>query len=641
MSEFFQKLFNTSDFPARWTCGQWSDFHGWLHIVSDVGIALAYLAIPLILGFYLYRKPDLRFRPIWFLFCGFIFFCGSTHLVEAAIFYYPIYRISGLLKFVTAVISWVCVFVLLKNGTHAFSLKTHAALEEENYLFKRLADSISQFAWMADTNGYIYWYNKRWYEYTGTTLEEVQGWGWQVVQHPDHVERVVESFKQHLEEGTVWEDTFPLRGKDGEYRWFLTRAMPIKNKDDQIDFWVGTNTDITEQRNLQKELSEIAHQLTESDVRKDVFIATLAHELRNPLSPLCSGIDILRMSDDRAIHQKVCNTMEPQIKHLVVLVDDLLDVSRIKSGKLTLKVEWIDLAPILRNSLESVRISCEESGHALLADIPTQPLMVYGDPNRLTQVFTNLLSNACKYTPSGGTIRMEVHYNGDVTVKVIDTGIGIDEANHKSIFDLFGQVEHPLEKSYSGLGIGLTLAESIVTLHGGTLTVESQPGRGSTFTVCIPRQDGKDPKEMAEMKEQVETAQEQIKVLIVDDNQAAADMLQMLIDMMGHEARIANDGTEAIAVLESYRPQLIFMDLGMPRMNGYDATTHIRKQEWGEDIYIAALTGWGHDDDKLRTKDSGFNAHIVKPASNADIHNIFLQVRKPKSGNGHCEAEDC
>lgn len=281
--------------------------------------------------------------------------------------------------------------------------KAEHALRNSEARLAQLANNISQLVWMADENGWVYWYNERWYEYTGTSLEEVQGWKWQKLHHPDHVERVVEKLRRCFETGDTWEDTFPLRSRDGTYRWFLSRAMPLHDSEGSVERWFGTNTDITEQRETQEELRRLAAELSEGDRRKDVFLATLAHELRNPLAPISMGFAIMRMTeDDPEQQQEVRSTMERQTQQLVALVDDLLDVSRISRAKLELKKCHVELKPVIRDAVDTARPLIDEANHELTVTMPEQVVRLDGDPHRLAQVFANLLTNAAKYTTEGG-----------------------------------------------------------------------------------------------------------------------------------------------------------------------------------------------------------------------------------------------
>eukprot|EP00913_Durusdinium_trenchii_P008905 g8371.t1 len=316
------------------------------------------------------------------------------------------------------------------------------ALRDSEERFRMLADNMSQLAWTCEELGDINWYNQRWLDYTGCDLEEMLHWGWKAVQHPDHIDRVVESVIRSRESGKVWEDTFPLRGKDGEYRWFLSRAVPIRNEQGEIVRWFGTNTDITEQLRTQEELRDLADRLSETDRRKDEFLATLAHELRNPLAPIRTGLEAIRLSNnDFETIAEVRETMERQTQQLITLVDDLLDVSRITRGKLELRKCRIELAEIVRNAVEASQPFIDESDHELSLSLPDEPVELNADPHRLSQVLSNLLNNSAKYTPDGGHIRLAAERETDaILITVSDNGIGIPAEKLDSIFEMFTQV---------------------------------------------------------------------------------------------------------------------------------------------------------------------------------------------------------
>ena len=355
------------------------------------------------------------------------------------------------------------------------------ALHESEQRFRALADNISQFAWMADANGEIVWYNRRWYEYTGTTLDQMRGWGWTSVHHPDHIERIVEQWRRALASGEDWESTFPLRGADGQYRWFLTRASPIRDGEGRLSRWFGTNTDITDQR-----AAEAA--LLEADRRKDEFLAVLAHELRNPLAPLRNSLQLLKMQSDPAVGTRLRAIMERQVDTLVRLVDDLLDVSRITHGKLQLDAVRIDLCDAMRAALESCNGVIESAQHRLDLDIPALTVPVWGDHVRLAQVFSNLLNNAARYTPAPGVVRFSVRVErGTAIVEVADNGVGIAPEMLERVFDMFAQATGSTNHAQHGLGIGLSLSRSLVALHGGSICAQSDGvGRGSRFIVRLP-----------------------------------------------------------------------------------------------------------------------------------------------------------
>lgn len=501
--------------------------------------------------------------------------------------------------------------------------RAQAALRKSEQRFRMLADNMSQLAWTCEELCEVNWYNRRWLDYTGYSFEEMQGSGWKKVHHPDHIERVVETIRQARETGTVWEDTFPLRGKDGNYRWFLSRAIPIRNQDDGIVSWFGTNTDITELRETQQLLRE-------TDRRKDEFLATLAHELRNPLAPIRTGLELMGMViDDPDELEEIRSVMQRQTQQLITLVDDLLDVSRITRGKLELRKSRVALRDVVQSAVEASRPFIEDAGHQLTVEQTQSPVYLEADPHRLAQVLSNLLNNAAKYTPRGGRIWLTVDLSeADVRMTVKDTGIGIPEELFEQIFEMFAQIDRPIEKGYTGLGIGLTLVQRLVEMHDGQITVHSDgPDQGSEFTVCLPIAVNTPPDNETSEDATGRRHATGLRILLVDDNRDGAEMLATVIRKLGNEVQLAYDGQQAVEAAASYRPDAILMDLGMPKMNGYDAASTIRAEPWGRDTVLIALTGWGQEEDRRRTAEAGFDHHLVKPAAPDDLTQLFDQIK--------------
>jgi signal transduction histidine kinase len=378
---------------------------------------------------------------------------------------------------------------------------------------------------------------------------------------------------------------------------------------------------------LLEESRRNAEALKEADHRKDEFLATLAHELRNPLAPIRTGLELMKFAmDDPPLLEETRATMERQTVQLISLVDDLLDVSRITRGKLQLRKATIDLAAVVRDALATSKPHLEEGGHQVIASLPEEAIRVHGDANRLAQVVSNLLNNAAKFTPAGGRVEVSVRpLEGEVAISVKDNGVGIPEEKQQQVFEMFSQVNDPLSRGNTGLGIGLTLVKSLVSLHGGSVEVYSEgAGRGSEFVVRLPVE--KAPETPAAPAPTAPPKGSGLRVLVVDDNTAAAHMLSRIVEVLGNETRVASDGAEAIAAAEEFQPNIVFMDIGMPRMNGYEAAEQIRQKPWGEDMVLVALTGWGQDEDRRRTQAAGFNHHLVKPAEIADVQRLLANV---------------
>ncbi len=370
-------------------------------------------------------------------------------------------------------------------------------------------------------------------------------------------------------------------------------------------------TDITARRRAEEAIRE-------ADRRKDEFLATLAHELRNPLAPLRTGIDVARVTTPRdAPLARTLDVMDRQLAHLVRLVDDLLDVGRISSGKLELRRRRITLGEILASSLESTRAVVEQRGHRIVSEVGPEDVTLFGDFDRLSQVFTNLLSNAAKYTANGGTIRIAATPEGDrVAVRVSDDGVGIPPAELDHVFELFSQVRAHQALTSGGLGIGLALVKRLVALHGGTVEAFSEGAdRGSVFTVRLPVASPVSSADDEGTGEEATGADPPARrrIVVADDNADGAQLLSELFELLGHDVWIAGDGEEALETVRRVEPDLIVLDLGMPRLDGIETARRLRATALGRSATIVALTGWGQDEDRRRTREAGFDHHLVKP----------------------------
>ncbi len=793
-------------------------------------------------------------------------------------------------------------------------------LRESEGKLRLLADTIPQLAWMAKPDGDIFWYNRRWYEYTGTTPQQMEGWGWQAVHDPDVLPQVVERWKKSIDTGEPFDMVFPLKAADGQYHSFLTRVNPLRDEAGGILYWFGTNTDITELRQTREALTiseerlrlalvagrmgvwdwnirtgdlkwsdsleplhglapgtfggtfdhfqqliypedrglfnaaiqqslessgefyiefrnvwpgggihwiagsgkvfpgkdgqplrmigvgldvtqrkraeqtarfladasaalavlvdfdstlqkvaslavpsfadwatvdlaeadgslrrvsvshvdpakvQLAHEvhrrfppdphapqgvwtilrtgrseivseiddellvqsikddellritrelglksyigvpltvrgktigvitfinaesghlydetdlavaedlasrtaiaienaqlygeLRDADRRKDEFLATLAHELRNPLAPIRNGLQVMRLSgSENEVVAETRSMMERQLNQMVRLVDDLLDVSRITRDKLDLKKQQVELAAVIHSAIETSRPLIEQAGHTIKVTLPPTAVHLDADLTRLAQVFSNLLNNSAKYTPPGGRIWLIAEgFENEVTVTVRDNGLGIPAQSLPKIFQMFSQVDSNMERAQGGLGIGLTLVRRLVEMHGGTIEARSDgPGQGSEFTVRLP---------ILELSQQIATIQREVsvaataqrRILVVDDNRDSASTLGMMLKLMGNDIQMANDGLAAVEAAEQFRPDMILLDIGLPKLNGYDACRRIREQPWSDGMEIIALTGWGQEDDRRRSKEAGFDHHLVKPVDLAALESLL------------------
>jgi signal transduction histidine kinase/ActR/RegA family two-component response regulator len=381
-------------------------------------------------------------------------------------------------------------------------------------------------------------------------------------------------------------------------------------------------------RSLEREMTErqaAEDALRLADRRKDEFLATLAHELRNPLAPLLNSLNILRSpQQDPVVHDRAQSVMERQLKQMVRLVDDLLDVSRITTGKLAISKVCIDIQSVIRDAVESSSTFIKERGHELTLDIPEEPVYIKADPIRLAQVFSNLLNNSAKYTNPGGSIQFAASViNDGVLFTITDNGIGIEPDMLNNIFDMFTQVDQTLERAQAGLGVGLALARHLVELHGGQLQVSSPgTGCGSTFSLRLALAE---PPASASTRtsQSTDSSGQRRRVLLVDDNVDFVSTLKILLSTMGHDIRIAHDGVTAQSVAREFQPEFAFLDIGMPGMNGYDLARYLRQSPETANAILVAVTGWGQDKDRQLSKSAGFNHHLVKPVELSQVMEII------------------
>jgi PAS domain S-box-containing protein len=370
--------------------------------------------------------------------------------------------------------------------------------------------------------------------------------------------------------------------------------------------------------------------LREADVRKDAFLALLAHELRNPLAPILNGMHILRLAgDDTKAVAQASGMMERQLGLLVRIVDDLLDVSRISQDKLELRRSRVLLEDVISSAVETARPALEAAGHELILSCPSQPLHIDADLTRLAQVLSNLLNNSAKYTPPGGKVWLTAEARrSDLVISVRDNGIGIPKESLPRIFDMFSQVGRRIDRTTGGLGIGLALVKGLVEMHGGTVRAESEgSGQGSTFTLRLPVLVRTEDEGLPELPEsEVAGGHARRRILVVDDNRDSAHSLSILLKVLGNDVQTAYDGVEAVEAAARFKPQVVLMDIGMPRANGYEATERIRAQPWGRDMVILAVTGWGQPGDKARSLAAGCDAHMVKPIQVSDLERVLLEL---------------
>ncbi|HEV7278738.1 MAG TPA: PAS domain S-box protein [Pirellulaceae bacterium] len=428
------------------------------------------------------------------------------------------------------------------------------------------------------------------------------------------------------EQGRAFDDRWHVR-KDGTHFWATGALSALRDQDGTLRGFAKVIADNTERKRLEEELRQRADALEDADRAKNEFLAMLAHELRNPLSPVASAISLLQFSETLdADDREAVAIADRQVKKLARLIDDLMDVSRITRGKVQLQRQRTDLCEIVQNALAAARPAVDEHRHALAARFPDCPLYVSADPTRLEQVFENLVRNACKYTPTGGRIDVVVERNeGTALVRVRDNGVGIAPELLPRIFDLFTQADRSIDRSQGGLGIGLTIVKTLVELHDGS--VEAQTGgigRGSEFIVRLPASIGMVPAEGGEGSQADSNPSR--RVLVVDDNPDAARMLAMTLRSEGHEVETALCGFRALEAVHLFRPDVVLLDIALPGLDGFEVARRLREQPTTRNIPLIAVTGYGQPEDRERSRAAGFEFHLVKPVRLKDVMHVFATL---------------
>lgn len=473
-----------------------------------------------------------------------------------------------------------------------------------------ILSTTDDFATVVDRDGRFLYANRRLLDVWGKTLDQVIGktrleLGYERWHHELHMSEIAQILqtKQQIR-GEV-----PYTGPTGIFGIYDYIFTPMLGPDGEVESIVGSSRNVTERKRTEETLREM-------DRQKNAFLAQLAHELRNPLAPIRNAVRVFRKTHDADPDANwAAGVIDRQVDHLTRLIDDLLDVSRISRNKLDLRLQRIELQQIVRGAIEICRPLIDQNKHDVMLRMSAEPIYLQGDLARLTQVMMNIIANAAKYMDPGGFIDICARREGaQAVLRVKDTGIGMDAATLAHAFDMFYQADTSLERSQSGLGIGLSLVRSVVELHKGRVEGYSAgPGQGSEFIVRLPAESAELQPEVAPPVTASESNGVSRRVLVVDDNRDAVESLALFLKLSGHVVQTAYDGMEALAAAEAFRPEIVLLDIGMPKLNGYEVCQRIRAQAWGKTTVIVAQTGWGQEEDKLRTREAGFDDHLVKP----------------------------
>ena len=414
---------------------------------------------------------------------------------------------------------------------------------------------------------------------------------------------------------------------DGQRRTVLAHANPIRDGSGKVLGAVNVLVDITDRKHAEDAL-------TIADRSKNEFLAILAHELRNPLAPIRNAVEILNREGALAPDsQWALFAIERQVRQMARLIDDLVDIARITSDRLELRKERVDLASVLRSAIETTQSLVKAGGQEFTVVLPDAPIVLDADPIRLAQAVSNLLHNAAKYTERGGRIWLIAERSGDAaTITVRDTGVGIPAAVLPHVFEMFTQGEQVRARTFGGLGIGLTLVKRLVEMHGGTIAAESAgQDKGSTFVIRLPVRAGASGSLQAQPEVQ-RMSPPALRMLIVDDNRDAADSLAMLLRTTGNEIRTAYDGIEALQVAGEFRPEVVLLDIGLPKIDGHEVARRLRREPWGQRVCLIAVTGWSDESDRARSRAAGFDHHLVKPLDTAHLAQLLDSVERSARG---------
>jgi len=523
-------------------------------------------------------------------------------------------------------------------------LKSEVALAKSERRFRTLAEATCQIVWQTNAQGKLHELSQSWLDFTGVSIR-----AWETDEtanpvHPDDRSHILATWKAALTQGLAFESEYRLRRRDGVYVPMAVHGVPVFNDDGSICEWVGTLTDISTRYQAEDERTQLlisersARQEAEAaNKAKDEFLAMLGHELRNPLSPIVTALELMKLRGD-AKSTPEQKTIERQVHHMIRLVDDLLDVSRITRGKVAIKKRPLALSQVIAKAVEMASPLFDQREHHLFVDIPSVDMLVDGDEVRLAQVFANLLTNAAKYSNTGGNISISAQReNNNIVARIKDDGIGISSELLPRIFDLFVQGPRSSARSEGGLGIGLTLVRSLVSLHGGTVNVHSEgPGKGSEFFVSLPAAIAVELPNHAREEPEIFRAlpqEQRRRILLVDDNADAVELLAKLLQSFGHEVTIAADGPEALEVIGHTPIDIAILDIGLPVMDGYELAANIREQLGAATPHLIALTGYGQERDSDRSQKAGFVHHLVKPIDMDKLQQC-LKTLTPRLSSG-------
>ncbi|BCL36968.1 PAS domain S-box protein [Nostoc sp. MS1] len=531
---------------------------------------------------------------------------------------------------------WVCFILDLTKRKQA-----EAALQQSELMFRTLANTMPQMFWITQPDGYHEYFNQRWYDYTGKTLEQVKGEGWLNILHPDDVQPTIEKWQDSLANGKDYETEYRLRRVDGQYRWHLGRALPLMNEDGEIIKWFGSCTDIHDQKLAVEERAQAWEreraariELEQANRMKDDFLAIVSHELRSPLNPILGWAKLLKSRKLDAIKtNQALEVIERNAKLQARLIDDLLDVSRILRGKLSLNVCTVDLGNTIEAALETVRLTADSKSIHIETYLTSSVCTVEGDPNRLQQVVWNLLTNAVKFTPEGGKVTISLERVGAIAqIKVSDTGKGISPDFLPYVFERFRQADEVTTRKFGGLGLGLAIVRHLVELHGGSVQVNSSgEGLGATFTVKLPLIVAS-PIEDEDLIADITPNLQGLRIVVVDDDTDTLELLNFVLEQYGVDVQAVSSAKEALEAIAQSKPDILLSDIGMPDVDGYMLIKQIREMEVssGTILPAIALTAFAGEANSQKIISAGFQRHLTKPVEPSELATVIANVLQDK-----------
>ena len=648
MDDLFSQLFDTTGFPQRWECGfAWKDepWIGWMHIVSDLVIFGSYTLIPFVLTYYFWRRRNNPFPKTLALFALFIFACGTVHLIEAGIFWWPAYRLSAVVKVITAVISAITVVALVPVLRGALRLRTPEHLEKEvqrqtsqlrraqrlkDEAYARMQAIVATAAdgiITIDERGKVESINPAAEKIFGYRAFELIGRNIRVLMpdpyHREH-DGYLAKYRKTKQRGVIGAGR-EVEGKRKDGTVFPLELSVSETTIDEKTYFIGIVRDITQRRQHEDEMRQQVRQ-------RERFLAILSHELRNPMGAVVNAARVLSAggesfsADDQS---DALGVILRQSDHMSRLLDDLLDTARITQNKMELRRETVSLSGMLDDVRQCVEHLAESKSQSLICRAESDSLTVWGDPARLKQAQVNLLANASKYTPPGGKLELHLSRQGrDVVIAVRDSGDGIPDDMLQHLFDPFVQRDDTLHRNEGGMGIGLFITRSIVKAHGGTISVHSGGADcGSEFEIRLPW-----TASATKQKTKVQHFSfEGRRLLIVEDNNDARQMLAQLVTMKGFEVTEAADGRIAMEMFSQQTPEVAVVDIGLPELNGYEVARQIRVRPNGKDVVLIALTGYGQPSDREATRAAGFDAHLVKPLDPSKLFKVLAEKLRQRS----------